>query len=91
MTNYGPGACTRKPRSVTLLTIAFCVFAYYKGQLRLVSVDFGYVLPFSLHLLELVPCFLHFNICYGTRLVCQSHVAYNGTNLPLALVLNVLG
>jgi hypothetical protein len=49
------GACTGKPRFVALLSVAFCVFTYYKGQLRLVSVDFGYVLPFSLHLLEHVP------------------------------------
>jgi hypothetical protein len=66
------GACTGKPRFVALPSVAFCVFTYYKGQLRLVSVDFGYVLPFSLHLLEHVPCFLRFNICCGTRLVCHS-------------------
>jgi hypothetical protein len=65
-------ACTRKRRYVALLPVAFYVFTYYKGQLRLVSVDFGYVLPFFLHLLEHVPCFLRFNICCGTRLVGHS-------------------
>jgi hypothetical protein len=55
--------------SVALLTVVFCVFTHYKGQLWVVSVDLGYVLPFSLRLLELVPCFLDFNIFLGTRLV----------------------
>ena len=85
--------CTRKPRSVALLVVVFCAFTYYKGQLRLVSVDFGCLLPLSsLHLLDVCTLLLGFHYLLWDKVsLSQSHIADNGANLPCALVSNVLG
>ena len=80
--------CTRKSRSVALLTVVFCVFTYRKEQSRLFSLDFGYMLPFFFLHLRFGRMYLSFWVSIFAvgpwQGLPQPHMTYNnnGANLP---------